>query len=391
MKKILYINDFKEGGGAEQVLALTIALLRDYYEVRSFYGADKIISAETVLGYIYSGVYKKKLQIVLQDYKPDIIHLKNYYHILSPSILAAIYLYKKHSLTPVKVIMTAHDYHLLAPNSGYTCFSWLGNSLCRLEKLPTGWIACFRKWDRRGLGYSVAKLLQWLFAYKIKKLDRVIDILVAPSAFLAQILTGKFPKKQVVVVRNPLPGLRPVCTEPPAVVTRRSPGPLLLVFCGRLSAEKGLLPLLEALADISFDYRLTIIGDGDERSQLEAAVVKFSLQKKVFLLGRLEHSAAMAQMKKNEVLLLPSLWYENAPLSLVEGALQGLKLLTMNYGGMKELAELCGNYFLLDDLLENLEAGLNYLQTQKFVVNESLHEVFAEKKYKQALVPLYEG
>ena len=63
-------------------------------------------------------------------------------------------------------------------------------------------------------------------------------------------------------------------------------------------------------------------------------------------------------MKNYNAFVLPSTWYENAPLSIVEAAMSGLRILTVNEGGMKEMGELCEDayFFSYEDPKSLLKA-----------------------------------
>ena len=85
-------------------------------EVDLFTNDDVEGHRRTPLSHIESSKSKKALAERLAAYQPDVVHLHNFYHVLSPGILAVLDSYrKKHS---VRIIMTAHDHHLLCPNSG---------------------------------------------------------------------------------------------------------------------------------------------------------------------------------------------------------------------------------------------------------------------------------
>src|SRR5437773_212327 len=117
--RILHVNDYpiEDGGGAEVMLARTLRLLRaDGADVSLFTVADLPDRRLTVRRYLDNPVARQALAERLRCFRPDVVHLHNYYHVLSPGILVELERYR--SQRPLRIVMTAHDYHLVCPNSG---------------------------------------------------------------------------------------------------------------------------------------------------------------------------------------------------------------------------------------------------------------------------------
>lgn len=360
MQKVLLINDYRNGGGAEVVFQELYETLKESFDVRIFTGAENNTTPPKSPGaYISSRSFCKKLYRTLKGFEPDIVHLYNYYHLLTPSILDALKKIKK-SNVHMKVIYTAHDFHLLCPNSGMTSFSWAGKAIYK-EVPPLGMARLLsRCWDRRGFTFSTLKLLQWLLAYRIKKTHRIFDLITAPSHFLAEMLKTQYPSIPVEVMRNPCPAIQ---TDPVQVRKRgEDMGETLnLLFAGRLAPEKGIGELLELLQSTSQrPWTLTIVGDGPERRGLEEKSNKFGLSNKVTFRGPIPHKDLQKWMPEFDAFIMNSLLYENAPLSLVEASAAGLALMVPNFGGMKEMAELCGNSYCFNP--ENTAAFISTLE-----------------------------
>jgi len=386
-KKLLFINDFKNGGGAEEVIKQTINILKEEYCIKFFYGSKEYKKAKSVKDYIFSKENHDKLLRYLFTYKPDIIFVANYYHILSPSILAAIKKYKI-DRPYIKVIMTAHDFHILCPNSGFRYFSWFSNKFYNFEKLPSFFDLITKKYDKRGIHYSLIKQIQWMIAYKFLHLDNVIDIFISPSEFLASFLKKKY-NKNVFVVRNPLP----IADKVENILRKNKHDELKLVFIGRVSEEKGLLPFIKHLQNINdIEYTFTIIGNGEEVKNIKYFVESHKIDHKIQFKNKIPREEVLKELENYDVLVLPSLCYENAPLSLVEGAIKGLGLLTMDYGGMKEIAEICGNYYLLKKDYSNLKEALKFFSRFKPEYNiEEIKNIFSIENYKKNLIDIIEG
>lgn len=406
LKKILLINDYEKGGGAEKVFSQTCDLLSQEFIVSKYVGQlCHIINEGTPhklystfksggLSRIYSFQHFKNLLNILNTQKPDIIHLHNYYNSLSPSVLSAIRKYRRNG-NKIKVVFTAHDYHLLCPFSSFMYYSFLTNEVNFLCNPPNINQILLYKWDSRGFPYSIVKKIQWLTAYFINDLYNEINHIIAPSIFLADLLKRKYCDIPISVVRNPFVInthlILPFSTKPKTDT-------LKLIYVGRLSPEKGLLQFLHNLAKIdSVKYLFKIIGDGPLKIAIQKIIQEYNLNDRVVITGELPHQSVLNELIINDALVLPSLWYENAPLALVEGAFMNLRLITANYGGMKEIAELCGGAYLMDpNDCNSVNAALNKCYQDviidKLPVNRNgnvLKTMFSDERYLNQLIDIY--
>ncbi len=389
---LLLINDFLHAGGAEKVFRDTAEVLKHDYYVHTYFGTEQYSTASNFSDYIYSKKYRSDLLKKLQELNPDIIHLHGYYHILSPSILDAIRVYKKDNL--VKVVYTAHDSHLIGPNSVLIHYSRLQNQPRVLTKNPSFLQILFLKWDHRSVFHSLIKKIQWINAYWIRRLYRSFDLVVSPSQYVADRIKQKYSFLRAELLRNPISFSGPVSphtVHPYKEIIR-------IMFVGRLSQEKNLLSFLSCLKDSGYTrYHLTIIGDGPETAHLVKFVTDQKLTDQVTLKGRVSHDEVMAEMKLQHCLVLCSL-NETAPLSLVEAALSGLRLLTLDKFGMKEIGDICGGvyYFSLEagsisNSLELMEQDLRSGAVLKDRDVEKIQNIFKYETYRQNLLDYYKS
>jgi len=386
-KRILLVNDYKTCGGAEKVFLDTAELLQNSFNIKCFFGSEFYKAPGNILQFIHSREFFLKFKNGLLTFKPDLVHLHNYYHFLSPSILRAILWFKRHVNKELKVLMTAHDFHLACPNSGYSHYNWPNNQLVRVEKRLDYFGLFFKKWDQRGISFSLLKQLQWLFNYKFLRLGDVIGKIIAPSAFLGSILQ-EYTGKDVVVVRNPIKDCQAkgVASLLPQKHLAKKKN---LVFAGRLSSEKGLVQFLRDFQALfkHEDIFMDIIGEGAEEQTLRFLIKGLGLENKVFLLGKMSHAGVLEKLVASNAIVLPSIWYENAPLSLVEGALNYCKILTNSFGGMGEIAEICGNFKFLDKVsIREIE---DFILDKNFHVNADIAKIFSEDRYVESLTSVY--
>lgn len=358
--KVLLINDFLYGGGAEVVFREIINILKsNRIQVDVFYKEEKQILIKSPISYIYSRSNKRNLEQLFKNNSYNVVIVLNYSSALSPSILSVINDYKKQQ--GFKVIYNAHDAHLICPNSGLNYFK--NGKMMRFNEKMTISSFLFKRLDYRGHIFSTLKKIQWLIAYKILKLQETIDIIVTPSYFLKERINFFYPDKNIKVIRNP--AIDECINLSPRYGLK---GEMIhIVFFGRLSDEKGLVPFVEALKDVSTPFVFDIYGDGKIKKELKKAIFENNLQSKISLKGSVDHKTLLHNLVYYDAMVLPSIMYENAPLSIVEAAVCQLHILTMQYGGMEELAKCVGNYYFINPLSsEKLESIFSKLRETRF-------------------------
>lgn len=392
MKKLLLINDYKINGGAETVVKLQAECLKKNYQVDFFYGEEQL-SKRSAFNYIYAREIEKKLFTKVSEGGYDIIHIHNYYHLLSPSIFKAIRRLKSMK-KEIKVFYTAHDYHLVCPNSGY--FFYKDGKIKNFTTVPAFQDIVFKKIDKRSLSYNILKKLQWLTAYNIFKFQNDIDVIITPSEFLKKVLISKL-RQPIEVIRNPL-----LITEKKQInplLTKTEKDRLLrMVFFGRLSVEKGLFEFIELLSQVQeIPFVFSIYGEGPQKEELELLIGEKGMKQKVILKGAKSHESLMNELTDYNVFVLPSIWYENAPMSIIEAANAGLILLTSGHGGMVEIVEECGGGFFFEPgNIKSLEHSLAKCREklnncgESLMPDEQLYQKFSLQQFNSSLIKAYE-
>jgi len=350
---ILLINDYFEDGGAEAVFREQYEILQNDFCIEMFYAfkylPDKKISP---LSYIYSFKFKKQLNTLLSKHHFDCIIVHNYISAFSPSILDSLKRYKKEN--KCKIIYYAHDYQLICPNRGYNYFS--KGKRFNFKSPPSLYNILTKRLHEKGIAYSILKKTQWIFAYSIFNKQKVFDLVLAPSDFLVKQIKLRYPDLKIQRMYNLCNSLdinRQINPKEKYSVLR-------LVFFGRLDPAKGLVEFIEALRFSTIDYSFTIIGDGVEFPIIQNIIERYGLNDRVILKQKQNQAELFAGLPNYDVFVLPSLWYENAPLSIVEAASLGLDLFLSNHGGVLEIGKLCKvkhffNPFDKDDVVSKLE------------------------------------
>ena len=378
--RVLLVNDYRTAGGCEVVAQATLTLLRARGVEAELLTGDAVTRPlpRGPLAYVDDAAARRTLCRRLQAFDPDVVHLHNFYHCFSPGILAELARHR------ARVVMTAHDYHLGCPNAGM--LHYRGGVTQRVETDPGGPLWS-RRWDHRGVVHSTLKLLQHAWNYRRRDRRRVIETVLCPSAFLESVLAA-----------HGLPTLRLHYPRPPAPLAATRPeGPMRLIFAGRVSSEKGLVEFLEMLP-ADGDDRLEIVGDGDALPACRAVCTRRGLEDRVTFTGRLPHDRSLERIAASHVLVLPSVWYENAPLCMTEALCAGTSLLVSDLGGMREIVHESGvgRTFTPGDpgsLAAALEALRGQHRTGSLVGAsvEAYLDERSEDRYVDALLRIYES
>ena len=339
--KLLMINDFKIAGGAETVFNKTIDLLKNDKDVivDSFVGSNDYKTANGPFEYVYSLKFAKLLYQRLLDFQPDIIHLGVFHHVLTSSIFSSIKRYRKFKPS-LKLVYAAHDYYFIFPNSALLTYS--GESF-QVQRDKVNYIKLWfnTRVDHRGLMYSTIKKIQWSIFIKLIKGPSMVDLVICPSAYMKDSLLSRY-TFDIDIVRNPVTFSENQVLG--RLTSRKNSEDLKIVFFGRLSIEKGLENFIDSLPKDE-NITLDVFGDGPIRKFLSE---KYDDNKQVKFLGKRSHAEIIDLLSSYDAMVLPSLWPENAPMSLIEASKAGLILLGSDFGGIKEISEICGNHFLFN-------------------------------------------
>jgi glycosyltransferase involved in cell wall biosynthesis len=391
--RVLHINDYETLGGAEVVMGQTLALLQEAgVEARAFTGRDLPSQRRTPLRYVASGLARRTLGAFLEQWRPQVIHLHNYYHLLSPAILAEIARYKARAQAQaqatVRVVMTAHDYHLICPNPGLRHFRRGRAEPADPARLVRWPYLMRRRWDERRLRSLLRLAQRWWNYTGAGDRRRVLDAVLCPSHYLLSNLAPA--RLRTVWLPNPVPPL-PRATAP------RSDGPLRLAFVGRIEPEKGLADFLK-IWNPAPGQTLTVVGDGSQRIPSERLATQRGLGARVSFRGNLPHARALAEIAAAHALVVPSVWPENSPLVILEALSLGTNILVSDRGGMRELVDDTGigHTFTPHDpaslalALNQLTQALDTRRLNDFDLTPFLADR-APARYLHRLLAIYEG
>jgi glycosyltransferase involved in cell wall biosynthesis len=264
---------------------------------------------------LYSFEARYKFARLLDAAKPDLVHVHNIYHQISPSILPAA---KRRGLP---VVLTAHDYNLIAPN--YALYH--DGSICERTKPAKYWEAVRHRCVSGSVAASALaateKYLQkWLGLYG-KTLDRVI----APSKFVRSTLIA-YGIDQAKVVH--IPHFIDASTTSPLY------GGDYALFVGSASEEKGIDVAIEAA--ILADVPLRIVGGGPLLPALKDLAEKKGGSNVIFT-GPKYGDDLLREYAGARFIVIPSLSYETFGLTALEAYALGKPIIASRIGGLPEV------------------------------------------------------
>lgn len=306
-------NRYLQRGGEDSVVDSEIRLLREHaHPVELFERSSEALSPSPLVmvrELVWNSSVHRELAAVLARFKPDVVHVHNTFPLVSPAVYWAA------GAARVPVVQTLHNFRLMCLNALFlredkVCEACMGH-------LPWRGVvrACYR--ESHAASAALAGMLavhRGMGTYR----NKVARYIALNEFCRAKFIEGGLPADRLVVKPNFVDLAAPV-SEPRNGV----------LFVGRLSAEKGVVTLAEAMALLR-DVRLRVAGDGPEAGLLDGMAG-------VNRLGSLPGEAVRQEMCRAVALVVPSIWYENFPRTIVEAFACGLPVIASRIGALAEI------------------------------------------------------
>lgn len=321
MSRVLQVHTtYREPGGEDAVVeSERVALTTSGADVIPYVVANPARTLDATAAVALSAwnpLAARRFGAVVDDVRPDVVHVHNTWFALSPSVLAQA------RRRRVPVVMTVHNYRMVCANGlflreGRPCEDCLLGGARKAVRH-----ACYR-----GSTITTAAAAAGIGMHRtVGTWARLVDRFLVLSDFArARLVLAGLPADRMVRADNfvPDPGPRP----------RPASAGDEILFVGRISPEKGLDVLLTAWRLLSPDrLRLVVIGDGPELARLKA-----SAPPSVDFLGRRPPDVVARRLLDARALVLPSVWYEGQPLVGLEALAAGLPVVASDLGGLPEL------------------------------------------------------
>lgn len=261
---------------------------------------------------------QKNIRQLFKDEKIDVAHVHNIYHHITPVILEE--LRRAH----VPIIMTLHDLKLISPN-----YLMYHHGAIHEEDARGWYMSCVKnKCIADSRAKSVLAVAEMVYAHKIKKYyAKYVDTFISPSQFLMdKCVQYGWQKRRFRHLQHP--------TDLSSEIHKHKAGGFVMYF-GRISEEKGIDVLIDA-ARLSPKLKFKIVGDGPLLEHFKLVTRRDGLQNIEFMGFQTGKELEKLQQQAT-IVCLPSVCYENYPLSILEAKARGKVVIASNSGGIPEL------------------------------------------------------
>lgn len=278
---------------------------------KSIYSGIKVLFRS-----IYCAEARRNIEKLIIDTKPDLVHLNNIRHHITPSILRPL---KNHN---IPVVWTLHDYQLICPNISFIA----GGRICEKCKKRKYFWSIFTRCKKNSFLASAMATIEHTVQIITKAYDSV-DVFICPSVFLKNKFIKYDFQSEKLILLNHFINVDCDCEDAPL-------GDYLL-YVGRLSEEKGVKTLIDAVINIE-SCKLKIVGDGPLKEDLILYVKSKNADNNIEFLGYKNHTDVTKLLKKCKFLIVPSEWYEVTGLVILEAYACGKPVIGSRIGGIPE-------------------------------------------------------
>lgn len=322
--KVLFIhNQYRQHGGEDVALDLESALLKERgHDVHTVLFSNDAPSGmggalRSGMNAVYNRKSARKVQQAIREFKPDIIHVHNWFFTASPSVFYAA------SKEGVPVIMTIHNYRFVCVNAlllrdNHPC------ELCvnKTFAVPGIRYKCYRNSaSQSALVAAITGIHKTLHTWQ-----RKVNNYIVLTPFAKSRLAGssfKVDPERMIIKPNfiPDPGQGPLPRED------------FFLYAGRLSVAKGVYDLMQAFTGMPA-LKLVVIGEGEEKDSL---LHQYANAGNITFAGKRSREELIGMMKKCRAVIFPSIWYEGLPFIILEAFATGTPVIASRLGSMQEL------------------------------------------------------
>ena len=319
MRVLLVHNFYQISGGEDRVVRAERSLLeRHGVEVNLFSVTNDAIKGHArrtmaAVQAIYNPLARRALRRRLVQSAPDVVHIHNFFPLLSPAIFDAC------RDAGIPSVLTLHNFRILCPTA------LLGADDADRERSlrQSCWWTVPRKAYRNSAAATLALAAMVELHKRLGTWARKVDRFIVLTEWAKEIFVqGGLPADLIRVKPNWV-------AKPP------DPGPLAregALFVGRLDEQKGIRVLLRAWREV--DYPLKIVGAGPLSDMVRQAV-----NPRIAYLGPQPREVVQREMQAARFLVLPSIGYEMFPLTILEAYASGLPIICSDLPSMRDLVE----------------------------------------------------
>lgn len=380
MKILQAHNTYRQPGGEDQVVNAERELLEENGHEVQLFGADN----DDIVGFWrrlvtawrapFDATVRRRLAGVLRQWRPDVVHVHNFFPLLTPSVFEAC------QDIGIPVVMTLHNFRLLCPGA----YLYRDGAICEDCLDASSYRAVLHSCYRNSFLGSLAVARMVDIHRRRQTWQQKVDRFIVMTDFSKnKLLEAGWDVGQIVVKTHFSP--RPPCDI-------NASEPVGALFAGRLSPEKGISTLLKAWSGLP--NVLSLAGEGPLRNEVEVCGNPL-----VHLLGWLSPEEMSLQLRSAACLVVPSEWYETFGMVVIEAFAHGLPVIASRLGSLAELVNdgVTGLHFEPGNA-DDLRAKVRWLTDhpeERRRMGDNARRVYEEKytpeRNYELLLSIYQG
>ena len=327
---------------------------------------------------IYSTESREMMDKLIEHEKPDIAHIQNVHHHITPSIFYSL---KKNK---IPIIWTLHDYTIICPN---TSFLSHGKICERCRKNKFFWPS-LEKCKKNSFSASTMAGLEAV-VHRLTRFQNGVSYFIAPSEFLyRKFIEYGFGVDKLILLHS--------FTDYPLQHENEDSDNYYL-FVGRIAEEKGVKTLIDAAVNIN-SCKLKIVGGGPDMDAMIAYAKSKDKNNMIEFLGHKGRDELKEIYQRCKFIVVPSEWYETTGLIIFEAFAYGKPAVASGIGGISEFVKDMERGLIFKTRnSEDLRASIQYLLDNPDLIAEMganarefiENELSAERHYEK-LMKLYE-
>lgn len=332
------------------------------YEVSN----DDISKIKLIFKIWFNKHYYKEVEQIVKENNIDLVHIHNFYPLLTPSI------FKASKDGGAKVVHTLHNYRLWCISGIFYRDGFGVCEFCTKSKFSLQGILskCFRK----SMIQSVLAQLSFWYYRATKVFDNIDYFFVLTNFQKEKVKNLGIDEKKLILKPNSLNMKFNIQKEKKDYI-----------YVGRLEESKGIYELLKVWDTLDERFVLTIIGGGDIEYELKAKYEK----KNIIFKGKCSREETLLAISKSKYLIQPSIWYETFGLTIIEAMSFGVPVIGYQIGtrgdfiqdgvngflsGIDNLKDVIGNSYKYEcyELLSKNAIETAKLYENKYIIEEQI-------------------
>ncbi|MDC0249424.1 glycosyltransferase [Flavobacteriales bacterium] len=318
MKILIIHNTYQHKGGEDMVMLLERSLLEKYgHELYDYFVSNDSIKGpyqmiKTFINITYSNHQKDKISECLQKINPDIVHVHNFFPLITPSVFDACI------ENEIPVVHTLHNYRLICPSA----LLMHNNKIYEKSILKNAFATVADKVYRDSYfgTYAVARMIEY------HKRNKTWETKVSQFIALTDFAKSKFIETGFL---DHTISVKPNFVDDYGADNKKED---YFLFIGRLSEEKGIDLLLNTF--MHNGEPLQIIGNGPKEKRVINIASKYT---NITYLGFQDKVFIMQKLKKARALIFPSICYETFGMAIIEAFSAATPVIGPNIGAPNEI------------------------------------------------------